>query len=145
MRADTFSNNMTFSKLIRSQEALLHRLLVVSQRQLELAKDGNVTILTQHLEQRLLLWNEFEVLEQQLAPHKGVPSEEREWKSAEERQMTEVALNRCKELMEQILAIDQTSLETVTVKKDEVGEQVRRIQQGAPVADAYRKQSRGRC
>jgi len=132
---------MSFSELIQSEEELLKRLLLVSQRQLELVQAGNVTMLIQHLGQRQQLWNEFELLEQQLVPYKGVPSERRVWKSAEERQITEAALNRCKDLMEQILEIDQKSLTMTAAQKDEIEEQLHRVQRATTVAPAYQKQS----
>ena len=132
---------MSFSELIRSEEELLQRLLLVSQRQVELVNEGNVTALIQHLGQRQKLWNEFELLEQQLAPHKGVPPERRVWKSPEERQLTEMALNRCKDLMERILANDQISLTTTAAQKDEVEEQLRRVQRSTTAATGYLKQS----
>ena len=135
-------NTLSFSELIRREEELLKRLLLISQRQLELVQNGNATILIQHLGQRQRLWNEFELLEQQLTPHKRIPSEKRIWKNTEERQLTESTLNRCKDLMEQILANDQISLTQTATQKDEVEKQLRRIQRGATVAPAYMKQSR---
>ena len=132
---------MTFSELIRSEEELLKRLLLVSQRQLELVEEGNVTILIQHLGQRQQLWNEFELLEQQLAPHKGIPPESRVWRNTNERQMTEASLNRCKDLLGKILEIDQMSLTKTAAQKDEVEGQLQRIQRGAPAATAYGRQS----
>ena len=132
---------MTFSELIRGEEEILKRLLLVSERQVELAQDGNATALTEYLRQRLLLWHEFETLEQQLEPHKGIPPEQRKWKNDRERQMTAEALDRCKVLMEQILANDQVSLDTTAAKMKEVDEQRQRVERGATVAPAYMRQS----
>ena len=131
----------TFSELIRSQEALLKRLLLVSQRQLEIVEEGNVTVLIQHLGKRQQLWNEFELLEQQLAPHKEIPPEHRIWNNNEEREMTTAALDRCKGLLEQILANDEICLTKTAEQKDEVEEQLGRVQRGTPVASAYGRQS----
>ena len=132
---------MTFSELIRSEEELLKRLLLVSQRQLELVEEGNVTTLIQHLGQRQQLWNEFELLERQLAPHKGIPPENRVWRNANERQMTEASLNRCKDLLEKILEIDQMSLTKTAAQKDEVEGRLQRIQRGARPSIEYERQS----
>ena len=131
----------TFAELIRSQEELLQRLFLVSQRQLEIVQAGDGAILLLHLGKRQQLWNEFELLGQQLAPHWEVPPEQRVWSSPGERQMTEAAFNRCKELLEAILANDETSLTQATELMDEVKEQLRRIQQGGHVAAAYGRQS----
>ena len=132
---------MTFFELIRGEEELLKRLLLVSQRQLEIVDMGNASVLVQHLEQRERLWQEFELLERQLAPHKGIPPEMRVWKSAEERQLTELSLNRCKTLLEEIMANDQISLAKAAEQKDKAEKDLRRVQLATTVAPAYAKQS----
>ena len=133
---------MTFSELIRGEEELLKRLLLVSQRQLEIVDMGNASILVQYLGQRERLWHEFELLEQQLAPHKGIPPEKRIWRNAEERQLTESALNRCKVLLEEIMANDQISLVKAAEQKDKAEKDLRRVQLSKNVVPAYAKQSR---
>jgi len=131
----------SFAELIRNEEEILKRLLLVSQRQLEIVEEGNVTVLIQHLGARQQLWSEFELLEQQLGPHKGIAPESRVWQSAAERQLTESALNRCKELLERILENDQICLTKTAAQKDEVEKQLNRVQRGGNVALAYLKQS----
>jgi len=133
---------MSFSELIRREEELLQRMLLISQRQLEIVDLGNATILIEHLGLRERLWHEFELLEQQLTPHKGIPPEQRVWKNAEERHLTESTLNRCKALLEEIMVNDQLSIEKTAARRDDVAEQLRRIQRTGTVAPAYLKQSR---
>ena len=133
---------MTFSELIRSEEEILKRLLIVSQRQLELVQAEDAAVLIQHLGQREKLWNEFKLLEQQLEPHKGIPQEQRKWNSTDERQMTEATLNRCKSLMEQILENDQVSLTTMAAKKEEMEAKLNQVHRKKDVVMEYTKQSR---
>ena len=133
---------MYFSELIRREEELLKRLLLVSQRQLEIVQSGNGTLLIQHLGQRERLWSEFEQLEVQLAPYKGILPERRVWRSAEERNLTEAALNRCKTLLTQIMANDEISLAKTAEQKDKAEQDLRRIQLTKPVVTEYLKQSR---
>ena len=132
---------MTFPELIRSEEELLEQLLLVSQRQIEIVEMGNANVLVYHLGRRQRLWQEFERLEQQLTPHKGIPAEQRIWKNADERQQTEKALNRCKILLEKIMENDQISLAKTAELKDKVEKDLRRVQLAASVAPAYLKQS----
>ena len=132
---------MSFFNLIRSQEEILQRLLLASQRQLEIVEEGNFAVLIQHLGQRQQLWNEFELLDHQLAPHKGISPECRAWKSNDERQMTEAALNRCKELLERIMENDRISLAKTAEQTDDVKEQLRRVQRGGDTARGYVRQS----
>jgi hypothetical protein len=133
---------MTFSELIHDEEELLKRLLIVSERQLDIVHEGNVTNLIQHLGQRQQLWNMFEELEEQLAPHKKILPENRVWNNPEERQTTEHTLQRCKELMERILANDSISLKVMESQKNDVELQLRRVQQSSAVVPAYAKHSR---
>jgi hypothetical protein len=131
----------SFAELIHSEEELLKRLLWVSQRQIEIVNMGNMSVLLQHLEQRDRLWDEFDLLEKQLAPHKAIPPEQRIWHCTEEREATESARVRCKELLEQIMANDQISLTKTEEDKNKLEKDIRRIQLAATVAPAYAKQS----
>ena len=133
---------MTFSELIQSQEELLQRLLLVSQRQVEIVDRGDPTILVMFLEQRERLWDEFELLEQQIHPHKGIPPEKRVWESAEERQRTELALNRSNKLLQDIMTNDQISFTRAVELKDKVEKDLRRVQVAKTAAPAYMRQSR---
>ena len=132
---------MTFPELIRSEEMVLQRLLAASQRQLEIVEMGNASVLVEHLGQRGRLWHEFEQLEQQLAPHKGIPAESRVWQSIEERKMTEDTLNRCKALLEDIMTNDQISMAKAAEMKDRAEKDLRRIQLSKSGVLAYAKQS----
>jgi len=132
---------MSFSELIQSEKELLQRLLLVSQRQLEIVDMGNSSLLVQHLQRRERLWDEFELLEQKLAPYKGIPPEKRVWESADERLLTESALNHCKTLLEEIMATDQISLTKAAELKDKAEKDLRRVRLSKNVAPAYSKQS----
>ena len=135
-------STLSFSELIRREEELLKRLLLVSQRQLELAQTGNGTMLIQFMDKRQQLWNEFELLEQQLAAHKGIPPEQRVWSSPEERKLTDSALKRCEALLQEIIANNQLGMEKVAEHKDKAEQDLKRIQVGKPAATEYMKQSR---
>jgi hypothetical protein len=128
---------MTFSELIQSEEEVLKRVLLASQRQVEIVELGNPGVLIDCLGQRERLWQEFVLLEKQLESHKGIPPERRVWKNAEERQLTEAALKRCEALLAEILANDQISLTKAGELKDEKEKDLRRIQQGKKAARGY--------
>jgi hypothetical protein len=132
---------VSFSELIRIEEELLRRLLLVSQRQVEIVDMGNASVLLQFMMQRERLGDEFDRLEKQLAPHKGIPPEKRVWNSPEERQITESAVNRCEELMKEILANDEVSMTKMEALKDKAENDLRRVQLAKTSAPAYAKQS----
>ena len=127
----------TFPELIRNEEELLKRLMLVSQRQLEIVEAGDFTLLVELLWRWQQLWKEFELLEQQLAPHKNIPSESRVWKSAIERQLTESTLNRCTDLLGKILENYQVCMTKTAAQKDEVEKQLRRVQRGGNASRGY--------
>ena len=132
----------TFPELIRSEEEMLKRLLLVSQRQMEVVEEGDFTVQLPYLLGKWQqLWNEFELLDRQLAPHKETLPENRVWKSTAERQMTEFAQDRCKELLKTILDNYQICLTKMAAQKDEVAAQLRRIQRGGNTALGYMRQS----
>jgi len=132
---------MTFPELIRSQEDLLRRLLAASQQQVEVVERGDATFLDQFLRQSSRLWVEFELLDQQLAPHKGLPPEQRVWKNSEERRQTELTVKRCEELFQEIIANVQISLTKGEELNEKVKKDLRRVQQAKSAAPAYAKQS----
>ena len=102
---------------------------------------GNASVLLQFMEQRERLGDEFDRLEKQLAPHKGIPPEKRVWHCPEERQVTESALNRCEELMKEILTNDEISMTKMEELKDKAEKDLRRVQLAKNSAPAYARQS----
>ena len=108
--SNRFEYGMTFAELIRAQEEFLIRLLPLSLRLIETVDVGDTVILIEYLEQRGQFWHEFELLEQQLEPHRNILWEERVWKDSKERQLTKASLNRCMALLDEIMANDQISM-----------------------------------
>jgi hypothetical protein len=93
------------------------------------------------LAQRERLWNEFVLLQQQIALHNKIPPEQRVWNSTEERQWTELARNRCETLLAEIMANDEISMIKAVELKDRAEKDLRRVQLATTVAPAYAKQS----
>jgi len=133
------AHNMTFPELIRGQEEVLRRVLLASERQIAVVEQGNPTALLEHLGQRERLWHEFEVLEQQLAPHKGIPLERRVWRSPEERHATEASLAHCTILLSEIMTNDETSLAKAAEIKAEKEKDLLRVRRGKNAAAGYAK------
>jgi len=134
------TNTMTFPELIRGQEEVLRRVLQASERQITIVEQGNPTILIEHLGQRKRLWAEFEVLDEQLAPHKGIPPERRIWRNLEERHATEASLARCTILLSEIMTNDETSFAKAVEIKDEREKDLLRIRRGRNAVAGYARQ-----
>ena len=120
----------------------MRQLLWASQHQLEVVEQGDPTILVLHLERRNQLWGEFELLDKQLTPHKGIPLAQRVYKSADERELTELLLQRCQELLDEIMANDQISMAKAEELQKKVEQDLRRVQAAKSSAPAYLRQSK---
>jgi hypothetical protein len=81
---------------------VLDRLLLVSVQQLKSVLEGNVSMLIRHFEHRKQLWNEFELLDQQLVFHKELSPESPVWRSAEVCIATKAKLNMSMNCMKHI-------------------------------------------
>ncbi|MDR0336674.1 MAG: hypothetical protein LBI18_06245 [Planctomycetaceae bacterium] len=130
---------MTLSELIQCKEELLRRLLPISMQQLKIVRQNNLSVLLHHLATKQRLMNEFEAIEQQLAPFQAIPPEERKWNNETERLETNAAIERCATLLEEIIQNDSISMDELTVQKTETENQLRRVRQGSQVLSAYTK------
>ncbi|MDR0870641.1 MAG: hypothetical protein LBN39_07595 [Planctomycetaceae bacterium] len=131
-----------FSELIRKKEELLHRLLPVSQRQLEIVRSENVDKLLQHLWRKSKLLDELAEIERQLVPFKDIPPEQRVWQNGEERETVCAAIERCNELLEQILELDTVSTEEHAAQKSSTEDELKRVRTASQVHGAYSKQEK---
>ncbi len=132
----------TFAELIHRKEQLLLRLAPVSVRQLEIVRNGDVSLLVQLLGAKQQLMYDFETIERQLEPFKDLLPEQRVWSSEAERRKTGESVDRCAALLEEILRNDNMSIEELATRKDEVEEQLRKTRQGAQIHNGYAKQAK---
>lgn len=135
---------MRFSELIKRKETLLTRLLPVSMKQHDLVRDEDFTQLNTLLIAKQQLMTDWEENEAQLKPFRDIPPEDRQWDSDAEHHETAAAIERSKALLEQIIKLDEESMTDVSTQKNELEEQIRRIQQGSRVHANYAKQSIGK-
>ncbi len=117
------------------------RLAPISERQLEIVRSGDVTLLVRLLGLKQQIMYEFEAVEKQLEPFRDTPPEQRVWNDEEERKETGESINRCAALLEEILRNDTLSTTELSAQKDEVEEQIRKTRQGAQVHNGYAKQA----
>ncbi len=117
------------------------RLAPISERQLEIVRSGDVSLLIRLLGLKQQIMYEFEAVEKELEPFRDTPPEQRIWKDEKERQETGESVNRCATLLEEILRNDTLSTEELATKKEEVEAQLRRTRQGAQVHNGYAKQA----
>lgn len=137
----TINPKKTFSELIQEEESILTRLFLLSSKQLEIVRDGNITKLLDFLIRKQSVVNEFEQINALLKPFRDIPPEDRQWSSERERQRTEESLERCKEFLEQIVANDELSTGELVEQKYETGRQLRELKKSATVNASYAKQA----
>lgn len=119
----------TFSELIRRKENVLLRLVPISKRQLEIVRAGDSALLLKFLQRKLVVMDEFEEIERQLAPHRDTPPEDRVWANEKEREETRKMIKRCEEHLAAILANDEISTNELAQANDEIQSELRKIRQ----------------
>ncbi|MCL2743310.1 MAG: hypothetical protein FWE67_05620, partial [Planctomycetaceae bacterium] len=127
--------------LMLSEESVLTRLYSQSLTQIEVVRSGDTSRLLEFLARKQQTVTEFEELQKQLAPHRNIPPEQRKWKNEEERKQTEELINRCGELLKMIVENDTQSTVELSTQKEEIENQLRRIQQSVLVDVNYAKQA----
>jgi hypothetical protein len=129
----------TFRELIHRKEELLRRLLPISEQQLAIVRQSNLTVLLQLLAVKQRLMNEFEAIEKQLRPFQEIPPEKREWKNETERLEVGERLECCSAMLEEIIRNDSTSMEELAVQKTDTENQLKRVRQGSKIFSSYKK------
>lgn len=131
-----------FTRLLRQKENVLRRLLPVSKRQLEIVRSENVEDLLSHLGRKSKLTDELEDIERQLVPFKALSPEERVWKNEEERNEVRDILERCNELLKQILEWDRQSTEELAAQRMQTETELKQARQSAQVHNAYARRTK---
>lgn len=131
----------SFGELINNKEQVLTRLYSASLTQLELVRSGDVSRLLDFLLRKQQIMNEFDELEQRLAPFVNLDPTERRWASEQERVKTGEKISRCAMLLEQIIENDRQSTDEMAAQKTDIEKQLKRIQQTNQVNSNYAKQA----
>ena len=138
----TKSRTESFATLIRAMESVLERLLAVSKRQLMFVQNDDENSLNQLLGHKMKLFDERERISRRLDPYRDIPEAERRWNSEMEKKETQTAKDHCQQLLQEILRLDDQSIQIRSEQIEMVKDQLRRIKQGNCLHAAYSKQKK---
>jgi hypothetical protein len=129
----------TFNELLRQKEEILRRLVPVSEQQLRIVRQNDLSVLLHLLAVKQRLMNEFESIEKQLQSFQQLPPEERSWENEAEKLSIDSRLERCEAMLEEIIQSDSMSMEELEVQKNNTEKQLKRLRQGSKVFDSYKR------
>lgn len=124
--------------LISKRRRCLVQLLELGRRQADLIAAGNMSDLMRLLAAKQQLIAALQTLEKELAPFHDEDPESRRWSSPEERMRCAADADQCRQLIQDVMALEQTGERQLTVRRDEAAVQLRAVGAAGRVRDAYR-------
>ncbi|MCI0333747.1 MAG: flagellar protein FlgN [Planctomycetes bacterium] len=125
------------SELIRKKHRVLVQLRDVGQRQMDLVASGDIAALLELLGAKQQLIAGLQRLEQELAPYYAEDPERRVWPSPQHRAECARQAADCNALLEEIVALEKSGAEKMTVRRNEVAEQLQQAHAATQVRSAY--------
>ena len=126
---------------MQSRVSILEQLLQVSEKQLHLVQLGDMTLLLQLLARKQKVLEAFEALERQLDPYRNIEPQDRTWTSEQERLDCDAAIQKGRELLAEILKLDQQSETELAQQKDDTLRQMQKMDTTGKAAAVYAKQN----
>jgi hypothetical protein len=127
----------TLSELIRRKHAVLLQLRDVGRRQMDLVNGGDVARLLTLLGAKQQLIAALQSLEHELAPYYTEDPDRRVWPSPEQRAECAHQAAACNALLEEIVALEKLGAEKMTIRRNEVAEQLQQAHAATQIASAY--------
>jgi hypothetical protein len=125
------------SELIDRKRQVLAQLRDVGRRQMDLAIGGDIAALLALLGAKQQLIASLQSLEQELAPYYAEDPDRRAWPSPRHRTECARQADECNVLLEEVVALEKLGAEKMTVRRDEVAEQLQQVHAATQVASAY--------
>lgn len=122
------------AELIERKHRCLSELRTLGERQLELAREGQMTELLEVLAYKQRQIGVLQRIEQALDPFRGQIPEQRDWPNAEDRQRCAGQLAECQEMLAAILAQEKRSESELVRRRDDTEARL----QGAHIAGQAR-------
>jgi hypothetical protein len=127
-------------ELIAGKHQVLLRLRELGRRQAELVASGDTTSLLKLLAVKQQVISGLQSLERDLVPFYQENPDARTWQSAEQRALCAQQSTECNELLREILNMERVSAERMTVRRNEVAEQLQHVHAAKQVRNAYEAQ-----
>ena len=129
-------------ELIHKKHDVLVQLREMGRRQAQLVNGGDVTELLKLLGTKQHLIVGLQELERDLKPYYAENPEARIWRSPAERAHCAKLANECNSILEEVVALERTGAEQMTLRKTEVADQLNHAHSAVHVRNAYSAQRR---
>jgi hypothetical protein len=125
------------AELIERKHHVLLQLRDFGRRQADLVTSGDIAALLALLGTKQQLITGLQDLEQQLAPYYAEDPDRRVWQSPQARAKCAQQAARCNALLEEIVELEKLGAEKMTVRRNEVAEQLQQVHAATHVRSAY--------
>jgi hypothetical protein len=130
------------AELINNKRQILVQLRELGERQNDVVAGGDIGRLLKLLSTKQQLISALQALETKLKPYYGEDPERRKWNSAEERAHCAQQAEECNALLEQVVRLEKLGAEKLTLRRNEVAQQLQQVHAAAHVRSAYEAQRR---
>jgi hypothetical protein len=125
------------AELIQRKHHVLVQLRDFGRRQADLVTSGDIPALLALLGTKQQLIAGLQNLEQQLAPYYAEEPDSRVWQSPQARATCAQQAAECNVLLEEIVGLEKLGAEKMTVRRNEVAEQLQQVHAATNVRSAY--------
>ncbi len=125
------------AELVRRKHQVLTQLRDVGRRQTDLASGGDIASLLNLLAAKQELIAALQHLERDLTPYYAEDPERRVWSSPQARAACAQQVTECNAMLEEIVRLEKLGAEKITVRRNEVAEQLQQVHSAAQVRGAY--------
>jgi hypothetical protein len=125
------------AELVRKKHQVLTQLREVGQRQMELVTGGDITSLLNLLATKQQFIAILQTVEHELTPYYSENAAQRTWSSPAERADCANRVIECNALLEEIVQLEKLGTEKITVRRNEVAEQLQQVHSATQVRGAY--------
>jgi flagellar biosynthesis/type III secretory pathway chaperone len=123
--------------LMVKKRKCLEQLRDLGRRQVELTVGGDTTELLRVAAAKQQLIAALQMIEKRLAPFHGQAPETRAWASSTARAQCATDAEACRQLVQEVMAMEQDCEQQMMQRRDDVAGQLRTAAQGGRVREAY--------
>lgn len=127
--------------LVAKRRKCLVQLRDLGVRQAQMIADGEMAELLRLVAAKQQLIVALQAIEKQLAPFHEQDAEQRQWSSAEARARCAADAAECRQLIQEVMAMEQAGERQMVERRDAVANQLRTVVAGGKVRDAYQAQA----
>lgn len=125
---------------VQSKFELVEQLYELTCQQMDCLESSEVEDLLTVLGQKQFLFDQIAEVREELEPLLSVDPDQRNWRDPQERQQCRELVQRCKERMQEILRMEESSLGRLTERKQLISEQLNYMSSAQRVDSAYSQQ-----